>query len=144
MTTELTRFTQWAAEKPQERYTSLMGMLADVKGLAESFARQKANKAPGVDGVRKADYEHELEARLADLHARLRRMAYRPKPARRVYISKGRNKGWRPLGLPSFEDRLAGGGPRKRDSASDLGTGVLRLFTRISAQPRLPHGHCPG
>ena len=106
MTTELTRFTQWAAEKPQERYTSLMGMLTDVNGLAESFARQKANKAPGVDGVRKAGYGQGLDARLTDLSARLRRMAYRPKPAKRVYIPKGTGKGWRPLGLPSFEDRL--------------------------------------
>lgn len=106
MTTELTRFTQWAAEQPQERYTSLMGMLADVDGLAESVHRQKANKAPGVDGVRKADYEQGLEERLADLSARLRRMAYRPKPARRVYIPKGTGKGWRALGLPSFEDRI--------------------------------------
>jgi RNA-directed DNA polymerase len=106
MTTELTRFTQWAAEQPQERYTSLMGMLADVQGLAESFARQKANKAPGVDGVRKADYEQGLDAKLTDLSARLRRMAYRPQPARRVYIPKGDGKGKRPLGLPSFEDRL--------------------------------------
>jgi RNA-directed DNA polymerase len=106
MTTELTRFTRWAAEKPQERYTSLMGMLADVQGLAESFARQKARKAPGVDGVRKADYGQQLEVKLTDLSGRLRRMAYRPKPARRVYIPKGDGKGKRALGLPSFEDRI--------------------------------------
>lgn len=88
MTTELTRFTQWAAEKPQERYTSLMGMLTDVEGLAERFARQKANKAPGVDGVRKVDYGQGLDVKLTDLSARLRRMAYRPKPAKRVFISR--------------------------------------------------------
>jgi hypothetical protein len=50
MTTKLICFTQWAAEKPQERYTSLMGMLTDVEGLAESNARRKANKALGLDG----------------------------------------------------------------------------------------------
>ncbi len=105
MTTDLTRFTQWAVEKPQQRYTALMGMLADRQGLAESFARLGANKAAGVDGVRKADYEHGLEEKLSDLSARLRRMGYRPQPARRVYIPKA-NGGRRPLGIASFEDRI--------------------------------------
>jgi RNA-directed DNA polymerase len=106
MTTDLTRFTQWATERPQRRYTALMGMLSDPEGLAESFHRQKVGKAPGVDGVKKADYEQGLEGRLPDLSARLRRMGFRPKPARRVYIPKSSGKGMRPLGLPSFEDRI--------------------------------------
>jgi hypothetical protein len=98
MATELTRFTQWAAEKPQQRYTALMGMLADEGGLAESFARQPARKALGIDKVSKADYEQGLAAKLADLSARLRRMGYVPKPTRRVYIPKA-NGGRRPLGI---------------------------------------------
>lgn len=81
-------------------------MLCDPEGLCESFRRQKAGKAPRVDGVRKADYEQGLEERLLDLSARLRRLGYRPKPARRVYIPKSSGKGMRPLGLPSFEDRI--------------------------------------
>ena len=105
MTTELTRFTQWAREQPQQRYTALMGMLTDERGLAESVDRQKANKAKGVDGISKGQYESNLDANLADLSARLRRMGYQPKPARRVYIPKA-NGGQRPLGIPSFEDRI--------------------------------------
>jgi RNA-directed DNA polymerase len=105
MTTELARFTQWAAEQPQKRYTALMGMLSDVRGLAESVHCQPAEKAVGVDGISKADYERELQSNLVDLSARLRRMGYRPKPARRVYIPKS-NGGQRPLGIPSFEDRI--------------------------------------
>ena len=105
MTTELTRFTQWAAEKPQRRYTALMGMLTDGRGLAESFERQPSNKAVGVDGISKADYERELGSNLADLSARLKRMGYRPQPSRRVYVPKS-NGGKRPIGIPSFEDRI--------------------------------------
>lgn len=105
MTTELTRFTQWVVEKPQKRYTALMGMLTDVQGLAESFDRQAPRKATGVDGIGKADYKRELEANLIDLSARLKRMGYRPKPVRRVFIPKA-NGGRRPLGIPSFEDRI--------------------------------------
>ena len=80
MTTQLARFTQWAARQPRRRYTALMGMLADPAGLGESFERQDGRKATGVDGISKADYECKLESRLVDLSARLRRMGYRPKP----------------------------------------------------------------
>jgi hypothetical protein len=47
MTTELTRFTQGAKEKPQRRFTALMGLLAAVEGLADSFHRQPSRKAVG-------------------------------------------------------------------------------------------------
>src|SRR5580693_7762115 len=105
MTTELTGFTQWATERPQKRYTALMGMLAQPRGLAESFDRQNPRKAAGVDGIRKSAYEQGLEGKLADLSTRLRRMGYQPKPARRVYIPKA-NGERRPLGIASFEDRI--------------------------------------
>ena len=105
MTTELVRFTQRVREAPQRRYTSLMGMLADPHGLRDGFDAQPGNKAVGIDGVRKADYAQGVEERLADLSGRLRRLAYRPRPARRVYIPKSNGKR-RPLGIPSFEDRI--------------------------------------
>jgi len=61
--------------------------------------------APGVDGVTWAAYGEDLEERLAELHGRLHRGAYRAKPSRRVYIPKpdGRE---RPLGIASLEDKL--------------------------------------
>jgi len=82
-----------------------MGLLFEPAGLRASFERQKGSKAPGVDGVRKADYAKGLEGRLADLSSRIRRLGYRPKPARRSYIPKGDGR-YRPLGVPSFEDRI--------------------------------------
>jgi RNA-directed DNA polymerase len=105
MTTQPTRFTQDEQKQSQRRYTSLMGMLFNGAGLMESFHRQPREKAVGVDGIRKADYELKLVANLADLSARLRRLGYRPKPARRAYIPKA-NGSKRPLGIPSFEDRI--------------------------------------
>ena len=106
MATDLIRFTQWARESPQRQYTALMGMLYDPDGLNASFERQAANKAPGVDGMRKAEYADGLAQRLADLSARLRRLGYRCKPVKRVYIPKASGKGRRALGVPSFEDRI--------------------------------------
>ena len=67
MTTDLIRFTQWARESPQRQYTALMGMLYDLEGLNASFERQPANKASGVDGIRKAEYADGLAERLVDL-----------------------------------------------------------------------------
>ena len=82
-----------------------MGMLSCTDGLRASFDEQPAHKAIGVDGIRKDAYATGIEGRLADLSTRLKSMGYHPKPARRVYIPKS-NGGMRPLGIPSFEDRI--------------------------------------
>jgi group II intron reverse transcriptase/maturase len=105
VTTKLERFTLKAREEPQTRFTALMGLLWDPDGLRASFGRQDGRKAPGVDGVTKADYAEGVQARLEDLSARIRRLGYRPQPARRSYIPKGDGR-MRPLGVPAFEDRL--------------------------------------
>jgi group II intron reverse transcriptase/maturase len=105
VTTKLERFTLKAREEPQTRFTALMGLLWDPDGLRASFGRQDGRKAPGVDGVTKADYAEGVQARLEDLSARIRRLGYRPQPARRTYIPKGDGR-MRPLGVPAFEDRL--------------------------------------
>lgn len=105
MTTNLLRFTHMARDNPTMTFTSLMGMVFNTSGLLDSFERQPARKAIGVDGMRKDAYAAGVEVRLADLSARLRRLGYHPKPARRVYIPKA-NGGMRPLGIPSFEDRI--------------------------------------
>jgi len=105
MTGDLQALTVMARSKPTVRLTSLMGMLLRPEGLRDSFDRQPANRAVGVDGERKDAYGLHLEVRLVDLSERLRRGGYRPKPSRRVYIPKA-NGGVRPLGIPSFEDRI--------------------------------------
>lgn len=105
MTTRFIHFTQRAQAEPELKFNALMGLMCDPQGLRESFERQPGNKAPGVDGVRKCDYAQEVEQHLAALSRRLHRMGYVPKPARRAYIPKG-DSGRRPLGIPSFEDRI--------------------------------------
>jgi len=44
-----------------------MGLLFSSEELHASFERQDGTKAPGVDGVSKADYADGLEDRLTDL-----------------------------------------------------------------------------
>lgn len=103
MTTRFACFIR-KAQQATTQFTALMGLLSDPVELADSFKRVK-DKAPGVDGIRKADYADGLDGKLKALAARLRQLAYRPQPVRRVYIPKGRNEK-RPLGIPAFEDRI--------------------------------------
>ena len=73
--------------------------------LAEAYRRLKPNKAPGVDGVSKAEYGEGLSQRLEDLVNRVRSRTYRAPPVKRVEIPKG-NGEFRPLGLPCLEDKV--------------------------------------
>ena len=105
MTNRLARFTEYARNNLKERFNSLMRLIIDPTDLYDSFSRQDGRKAPGTDAMKKEDYAQGAEGRLKDLSARLRRLGYRPKPVRRVYIPKA-NGGTRPLGIPCFEDKI--------------------------------------
>jgi group II intron reverse transcriptase/maturase len=59
-----------------------------------------------VDGVGKEEYGLTLEENLTELSAQLGRLGYRPQPVKRVYIQKPGTNKQRPLGIPSFEDKL--------------------------------------
>jgi group II intron reverse transcriptase/maturase len=95
---------QAAKERKQERFTALLHHLT-VSLLRDSFYALKRQAAPGVDGVTWKEYEIGLEDRIADLHSRVHRGAYRAQPSRRVYIPKtdGRQ---RPLGVAALEDKI--------------------------------------
>jgi len=94
-----------AARKRKEmKFTALLHHLT-VALLRDSFYALKRRAAPGVDGITWQEYETGLEDRLADLHSRVHRGAYRAKPSRRVYIPKpdGRQ---RSLGVAALEDKI--------------------------------------
>jgi len=105
MTTEPTRDRRTEVKQPRRRYTSLMGLLFKEEGLRESYHRQPSGKAVGIDGVNKEDYGRDLVANLGSLSRRLRRLGYRPRASKRVYLEKP-NGGKRPIGIPSFEQRI--------------------------------------
>jgi group II intron reverse transcriptase/maturase len=93
-----------ARERKEMKFTALLHHLT-VDLLRDSFYALKRKAAPGVDGVTWREYEAGLEDRLADLHSRVHRGAYRAQPSRRVYIPKpdGRQ---RPLGIAALEDKV--------------------------------------
>jgi len=102
--TKLTRIAEKAKEKTSERFTSLAHVL-DKQMLWDCHLELPANKATGIDKVTKAAYEENLEENLDDLLARLKRQGYKPQASRRTYIPKD-EKSKRPLGIPSYEDKI--------------------------------------
>ena len=62
-------------------------------------------KAVGIDGITKEEYGKNLKENLKDLVSRIKRKAYRPKPARRVEIPKENGK-MRQLSIYCYEDKL--------------------------------------
>ena len=76
--------------------------------LKAEHKRQKKNKAVGVDEVTKEEYEKNLDENIKDLLRRMKQFSYRPQPVRRAEIPKGNGKK-RPLGIPSYEDKLVQG-----------------------------------
>lgn len=92
-------------------YYSKLGALihhVNYGTLKEEHKRQLRNKAVGVDGVTKEEYDSNLDENLKDLVSRMKTFSYRPKSVRRTYIPKANGK-LRPLGIPSYEDRLVQG-----------------------------------
>ena len=93
-----------ARTKRGERFTALLHHLTPEL-LRSSFYALKREAAAGVEGVRWGEYEDGLEGRLADLHSRIHRGAYRAQPSRRVYIPKADGR-QRPLGVAALEDKI--------------------------------------
>jgi len=93
-----------ARDHKEMKFTALLHHVT-VDLLRGSFSSLKRKAAPGVDGMKWQEYEAGLEGRLADLHSRLHRDAYRALPSRRVYIEKGDGRK-RPLGIAALEDKI--------------------------------------
>ena len=78
----------------------------DIDLLREAYRLTRKDGAVGVDGQTSAEYAGNLESHLESLLDRAKSGTYKPPPVRRVYIPKGRGKEMRPLGIPTFEDKI--------------------------------------
>ena len=76
--------------------------------LMSEHRKQNRKKAVGVDGVSKDRYDENAEENIRELVKRMKKFQYKPLPVKRVYIPKANGKK-RPLGLPSYEDKLVQG-----------------------------------
>ena len=100
---------QWIAEQarvhPDRVFTSLHHLI-DGEWMREAYRRTRKDGATGIDGVTADDYEKDLEANLEGLLSRIKSGSYRAPPVRRHYIPKADGTK-RPLGIPTFEDKVA-------------------------------------
>jgi group II intron reverse transcriptase/maturase len=66
----------------------------------------RKNGATGVDGQSAEDYAANLEGNLQSLLDRAKSGTYQAPPVRRVHIPKGSGSETRPIGIPTFEDKV--------------------------------------
>ena len=102
--TKRQRIAKLAREKRCVALSTLHHVI-DLDWMKEAYRLTRKDGAPGIDGVTAADYEVNLEANLAALLERIKSGSYRAPPVRRVYIPKA-DGSRRPLGLPTFEDKV--------------------------------------
>lgn len=99
------------AEK-HERVQTLMHYV-NKETLKDEHRRQRYNKATGADKIDKRKYDEELDSNLERLLSDMKAFSYHPQAVRRTYIPKTGSDKLRPLGIPSYEDRLVQGVMRR-------------------------------
>jgi group II intron reverse transcriptase/maturase len=78
----------------------------DVDWLREAYRRTRKDGARGVDGRGAAEFAEHLEDNFRSLLDRAKSGTYRAPPVRRVHIPKGDGSQTRPIGIPTFEDKV--------------------------------------
>src|SRR5262249_48636996 len=72
----------------------------------EAHRRTRKDGAVGVDGQSAEQYAARLEDNLRSLCERAKSGTYRAPPVKRVHIPKGDGTQTRPIGIPTFEDKV--------------------------------------
>jgi group II intron reverse transcriptase/maturase len=105
VSTKLERIAKLAKERPNIALTTLAHHI-DVDWLREAYRRTRKDGAPGVDDQGAKEYAEQLEDNLRSLLERAKDGRYRAPPVRRVHIPKGDGSQTRPIGIPTFEDKV--------------------------------------
>jgi group II intron reverse transcriptase/maturase len=94
-----------AKAKPGVQLSTLAHHI-DVDWLREAHRRTRRDGARGVDGQSAKQFGEKLEENLQSLLERAKSGAYRAPPVRRVHIPKADGSQTRPIGIPTFEDKV--------------------------------------
>ena len=103
VSTKLQRIAELAS---RHRVLTTLAHHVDVTWLHEAYRRTRKGGAVGVDRQTASEYAADLEGNLRSLHERFRNGTYRAPPVRRVHIPKGDGRKTRPIGIPTFEDKV--------------------------------------
>jgi len=106
VSTKLERIAQLAKQIRNATLTTLAYHI-DIEWMREAYRRVRKDGAVGVDGQTADEYAANLEENLQSLLSRAKAGdPYRAPPVRRVYIPKADGKKQRPIGIPTFEDKV--------------------------------------
>ena len=105
VSTKLERIATLAREAPQVALTTLAHHI-DIDWLQEAYRRTRKDGATGVDRQTADEYARNLEDNLRSLLERMKSGTYVAPPVRRVHIPKGDGSQTRPIGIPTFEDKV--------------------------------------
>ena len=104
VSTKLKRIAELARKMPGVPLRTLAHHI-DINLMREAHARTRKDGAPGVDDVTAEEYERDLERNLKSVIDRFKSGTYFAPPVLRAYIPKA-DGGQRPLGIPTFEDKV--------------------------------------
>ena len=105
VSTKRQRIATLAKQAPTMSFTTLAHHI-DLDWLREAYRLTRKDGAAGTDGQTAADYAVNLEANLRSLLDRAKSGTYKAPPVRRVHIPKGKGNETRPIGIPTFEDKV--------------------------------------
>jgi RNA-directed DNA polymerase len=105
ISTKLHRIAELASKAPELAFNTLAHHLT-VELLTEAYGRTRKDAAVGIDGQTAAEYAKNLEGNFQTLLDRVKSGTYRAPPVRRVYIPKDDGSKTRPIGIPTFEDKV--------------------------------------
>jgi RNA-directed DNA polymerase len=106
ISTKLERIAGLAKRMPGVSLQTLAHHI-DLDWMREAHGRVRKDGAVGVDGQTADEYAKNLESNLRSLLDRAKAGdPYRAPPVRRVHIPKGDGTKTRPIGIPTFEDKI--------------------------------------
>ena len=103
--TKLQQIAALARQAPSMVFLTLAHHI-DIEFLRDAYRLTRKDAAVGVDGQTAEEYAVNLEANLQSLLDRLKSGTYKAPPVRRVHIPKADGKKTRPIGVPTFEDKV--------------------------------------
>lgn len=105
VSTRLRQIADLARQAPDMVLTTLAHHI-DVELLREAYRFTRKGGAVGVDGQTATAYAENLEENLQSLLDRFKSGTYKAPAVRRSYIPKGDSEKTRPIGVPTFEDKV--------------------------------------
>jgi group II intron reverse transcriptase/maturase len=105
VSTRLHRIAELARRAPEMVIVTLAHHI-DLAWVYEGYRQTRKDGAAGSDEVTAAEYAEDLDNNLRSLLERFKSGSYFAPPVRRVQIPKGDGSKTRPIGIPTFEDKV--------------------------------------